>query len=272
MKRILYPLVYLLLLPQTSVAEIYDEVSISFKNDALFGEDQGYTSGLELSYKTNNSGLTYYFGQDIYTPENKKTTIPVNGEHPYGAWLYIGASKKVNFNQNINSIKVSVGTIGNDAKGKLVSNQLHKIIDATEEKGWDSQVKKSVAYNLNIKSFYTPLYLYNNNYSIKPYFIANIGNIFTDIGLGISIQTQLNKTLKLNASGDRKYIDRNIFLDGNSQYKVKKLNYKNTFTLGLESTYVSNYTISAEIIFNSKEYTTQSTNNIYSMIKIARKF
>ncbi len=277
MKKALYLVIFLLLTQQSLFAKFYDELSMSFKNDALFGKDQDYTSGLEFSYKKANSDLTYYLGQDIYTPEKKDTTIPIAGEHPYGAWLYIGVSKKVQFDNLQNDFKISIGTIGKNAKGKSSSNSIHKIIGASKEKGWDTQVHKSIAYNISLKSFYDPLNFKSDGYTVKPYFVADVGNVFTDYGLGLSVDTDINNFLNLYAMGERRQINKNIFLEGenkngSTQYSVDKINHKNIITLGLETTYVENYNIVFEMIFNSKEYKTQTHNNNYSMIKVVKKF
>ena len=270
MNKFLFTIACITLFQQALVAKEYSKFSISFINDAIFGEDKDYTSGLEFGYKHVNNNVTYYFGQDIYTPKNKKTTTPLIGEHPYGAWLYVGASKNYKFDRTNNSFKLKVGTIGSNAKGKAVSNELHKIIGASKENGWDTQVDKSLAYNLNIKSIY-------DQFAIKPFITTNLGNVFTDIGLGIMVEKKINIFLELYASGERKYIDENIFLEGetksgSSAYSVKKIDYKNIYTIGARTTYFDNYTINAELIFNSKEYETQAKANNLGMIKIVRKF
>lgn len=254
-------------------AKEYSEFAISFKNDALFNSDDDYTVGTELSYRSEGSDLTYYFGQDIYTPDNKKTSTPISGEHPYGAFLYIGISGQIHFTDNlVNNLKLTIGAIGEDAKGKSVSNELHKIIGATEEKGWDTQVYKEVAYNINIKSLYDPF-----DIGIRPYLTANVGNILTDIGLGINLHYNITNDLIFYANAQRVYVDKNIFLegkteDGNNAYSVIKYDYKNTYSWGLETSYFTDYIFAFEFIYNSKEYTTQANNNNYNMIKITKKF
>ncbi len=95
--------------------------------------------------------------------------------------------------------------------------------------------------------------------------------------MGLRVDTNINNSLKLYATAEIKYIDKNIFLEGeykngSTQYAVKKLDHKNTFTIGLETTYIEDYTIVAEMIFNSKEYETQANNNNYGMLKIVKKF
>ncbi len=277
MKKLLYPFVCLLLIYQVSSAQDYNEVSLNFKNDAIFNEDQDYTGGLELSYRNLNSDLTYYFGQDTYTPKDKRAIAPLAGEHPYGAWLYLGVSKEIEYSDNItNDIKFTVGTIGDNAKGESITNGIHKIIGASEENGWNTQVDQSFSYNINLKSSYSLISSYDS-YTVKPYIVANIGNIFTDIGVGISAASPINDVVKLYSSVEVKYVDENIFLDGedkdgSTRYAVEKLNQKDIFTLGVETTYVEDYTISVEAILNSKEYKTQSTNNNYTMLKIVKRF
>ncbi len=277
MNKVLYVLLYILLISEVLVAKNLNELALSFKNDAIFNEDQDYSAGFELSYKNRNSDFTYHIGQDIYTPKNKKTNMPIFGEHPYAAWLYVGLSRDIYCNLDIeNNIKITLGTIGANAKGKSVVNILHKVIGASSEHGWDTQIDQSFSYNINFKSSYPLVSLYDG-YSITPYIVTNIGNIFTDIGIGLGVAIPIYNIVKLYSSVDIKYVADNIFLegedkDGSTQYAVEKLNQKNIFTIGVETMYLENYTIIVETIFNSKEYKTQSNNNNYSMLKIVRKF
>lgn len=277
MKKILYSFIFLVLIQQISLAQEYNEFSFSFTNDALFNEDQDYTGGLELSYKDIDSDFTYYFGQDTYTPKDKGVAEPLVGEHPYGAWLYLGASKELMYGDDIiNNIKVTVGTIGDHAKGKSISNSIHKVIDASEENGWDTQVDQSFSYNISFKSSYSLISSYDS-YNLKPYAVANIGNIFTNIGVGVGIDNPINDIIKFYSSIEVKYIDENIFLDGenkynSTQYAVEKIHHKNIFTLGMETTYLDDYAISLEAVLNSKEYKTQATNNNYTTLKIIKRF
>lgn len=278
MKKLLYTLIYLLLMQQVSIAESYNEFSIIFKNDAFFNEDKDYTAGLEFSYKRADCDLTYYFGQDVYTPKKKSTVAPVNGEHPYGAWLYMGVSKEARLNEQINNeIMIKLGTIGDNAKGKSINNSIHKVIGASNEKGWGTQVHKNIAYNINLKSYYETPELQYDDYMLRPYLVLDIGNVFTDIGLGVRVDTDINRFVKLYAAGERKYIDKNIFLegkskDGSTQYAVKKIDHKNSFNLGFETTYIKDYNIAFEMVFNSKEYETQAKNNHYGILKVTKKF
>ena len=276
--KFLYSLVYVLLMQQVLFAQSYDKISIDFKNDVLFNKDKDYTAGVELAYKNKNSDYTYYFGQDIYTPEDKESLVPLNGEHPYGAWLYIGASKQIEFNKHIQSdIKFTIGTVGKNAKGQSISNELHNIIGASQENGWDSQVNKSVGFNFNLITYYSKLNKQYDNTTLKPYLKIDAGNLFMDVGLGLSIKNTVNETFDIYLNGEVKYVDKNIFLDGSSKeygtlYAVEKEDYVNSLTIGLQTKYFKNHILTFETIFNSKEYKTQSSNNNYNMIKLEKKF
>ena len=276
--KTLHGLVYILFMQQILFAQSYDKLSIDFKNDVLFNKDKDYSVGVELAYKNKNSNFTYYFGQDIYTPENKESLTPQNGEHPYGAWLYIGASKQINLNEFINNdVKFTIGTVGQNAKGQSISNQLHNIIGASNENGWDTQVHKTVGYNINIITNFTKLNKKYKTTTFKPYLKINAGNLFMDIGAGIGINSEINDLITAYINGEIIHINKNIFLEGNSKeygslYAVEKINHVNSLIIGLETKYFKNYILTFETVFNSKEYKTQSSNNNYNMIKLLRKF
>lgn len=276
--KLLHKAVYFLILQQLAFAQTFDQFSMSFKNDVLFKKDKDYSAGVELSYKNKNSDLTYYFGKDIYTPEDKESSLPLNGEHPYGAWLYIGASKQINIDDTIrNNIKISIGTVGQNAKGEFISNQLHKIIGASQENGWDTQVHKSVGYNVNVVTHFTKLIEEYNSTTIEPYLKINTGNLFLDLAAGIEINTKIDESFNIYADVQRKYVDKNIFLDGKSKkygslYAVEKIDYVNSLVIGLQTKYFKNYIWTLETVFNSKEYKTQASNNNYNMIKLSKRF
>ena len=269
---------YILLMQQLLFAQAYDKISIDFKNDVLFNKDKDYTAGVELAYKNKNSEFTYYFGQDIYTPEDKESLVPLNGEHPYGAWLYVGASKQIKLNEFINNdVKFTIGTVGKNAKGQSISNELHNIIGASSENGWDSQVHKTVGYNVNITSYFTQLNKEYKTIIFKPYSKINFGNLFIDIGVGLGINSEINDLFNIYVNGEIKYVDKNIFLEGKSKkygslYAVEKENHVNSLIVGLQMKYFENYILTFETIFNSKEYKTQKSNNNYNMIKVEKKF
>jgi hypothetical protein len=158
-----------------------------YENDLFNGEDANYTSGGRLSYITSGkpavdiefiqqtldflsggedsselmksiwglnqpSGVEYAYGfalmQLMYTPEEFETSTPPLGERPYVGWLGVGFSVHARDRRTLNSVEISIGTVGPNAFAEDTQDYIHNIIGEEKFQGWDSQMPNEPTLNV----------------------------------------------------------------------------------------------------------------------------
>ena len=157
-------------------------------NDLFAGEDENYTNGSRISYITEGEpvinipfiqktltrfsaekesaswvrdiwGWTdpeeaeYSYGfaltQLMFTPTTLETSEPPPGERPYAGWLGVGFSLHVRDTNKLNSVEISLGTVGKYAFGEAAQDTIHEIRNLEKFQGWDSQIPNEPTLNLS---------------------------------------------------------------------------------------------------------------------------
>jgi len=263
-----------------------DEFEFVFANDVFFHSDQGYTSGLGILFYPALSPYTFRFGQDIYTPENRKTTIPVYGEHPYGAWLYIAADYDFEpYFYFQNTISLDIGVVGDIALGEEVQNLVHALNDSRKGKGWDSQLNSELGMYLSFQSEFKHPWLRwgiteGIQFALVPYGKIRAGTIFYDYSAGASVRlsynskssTALIQKVYVQASCEGRKVYENIFLEGNDnpyfvdiEDEVSEIRAETGIEFG-------SYKLSFAYVEVSEEYTTQKEPSKYGILKFSTRF
>ncbi len=158
-----------------------------YENDLFNGEDANYTSGGRLSYITpgkpavdiafiqhsldllsggadsselmkkmwglnDSPNISYSYGfaltQLMFTPDNKFSEVPDPGERPYVGWLGLGFSVHARDQHTLNSVEVSIGTVGPHAFAEDTQDYIHDIRDLEKFQGWDSQMPNEPTLNI----------------------------------------------------------------------------------------------------------------------------
>lgn len=84
----------------------------------------------------------------MFTPTTLTTTSPPPGEHPYVGWTSIGISLHARDEYALNSIELSIGTVGPHAFAEDTQDYIHDIRNIDKFQGWDSQMPNEVTINL----------------------------------------------------------------------------------------------------------------------------
>ena len=158
-----------------------------YENDLFNGEDANYTSGGRLSYITpgtpavdikfiqqsldflsggkdsselmkkiwglnDPSKIRYSYGfsltQLMFTPENKFSEVPDPGQRPYVGWLGLGFSVHARDHRTLNSVEISLGTVGPHAFAEDTQDYIHDIRNLDKFQGWDSQMPNEPTLNV----------------------------------------------------------------------------------------------------------------------------
>ena len=136
-------------------------LSVVWENDMFSLKDQHYTNGMQFSWDGKgeppawalraarslpwvDAGAEarhgYVFGQNMYTAMNIKLAEPPPDEPPYAGWLYGGIGLRVWNDIHSEHFSLLVGVIGPAALGEQAQKFVHKLVDATEPAGWDTQL------------------------------------------------------------------------------------------------------------------------------------
>lgn len=204
-------------------------ITILLENDLFAGHDRNYTNGFKMAYMSStedNNNLTWlsetmgtlaggtcansawcgFMGIDtsklvehqwgitltqlMFTPErNQSYTVPQYGQHPYAAWLALGATSIVKTEDRNNTLNVYAGMVGPAALGRPTQDFVHKVVESPKWKGWDNQIPNEFAFLISFESKYRLPFLEttsgSGNFSSDGFaaWNADIGNVYTRAGV-----------------------------------------------------------------------------------------
>jgi lipid A 3-O-deacylase len=183
---------------------------LNIDNDSLLfnRSDKFYTSGIQLGqrylvHKEEQANIYgWRFGQELYTPSDIKLPpeLVKAPDHPYAGWLYGGFFKENYAADGTHStVGLDLGCIGPCAGGYWTQTNLHRLLNQPQPQGWSKQVKNEFGVVLYADG--TPVRWQPNPYvDIAPNWHGRFGNIFTDIGGGLSVRAG-----KLNVFPDQPF-------------------------------------------------------------------
>lgn len=310
------------LVPVSSSAERSDRGSISFvfENDVFVGTDRNYTNGLLLSYLSGaqsrdalssrmakalslgeSPDLTRFglsLGHSLYTPEDISVPTPLPDQHPYAAWLYLGASLVAERGRHVDALSVQVGVVGPAAQGEWAQKKVHELVDTTEPRGWNNQLKNEpgvVATWDRIWRFDLPFDWGRIRADVLPSVSLSVGNVLTQGAVGglFRVGTDLEGDFgpprirpSLAAAGLRTAQDRlggylfvggvgravaqNIFLDGNTTRRSQSVERRVLVAEGQGGLvlYFDRYQLAFSGVVRSREFETQRTTQAFGAVSI----
>ncbi|HEV2853823.1 MAG TPA: lipid A-modifier LpxR family protein [Thermoanaerobaculia bacterium] len=161
------------------------------ENDSFLSTDRYYTNGIRLTQSYGADGLPHWahttrwmehlvkrlprpcapgwndgscsdyeaawtFGQNLYTPDDIRTSRLIRGQRPYGAWLYYGNVLTVSKGNEQQSLEIDVGAVGGSwAFGEDVQRGWHSFLRSAgnsdlppDPKGWGNQIKNQPGLQL----------------------------------------------------------------------------------------------------------------------------
>ena len=232
-----------------------DDLS-SYSDDARL--PQGFAGWLaDLPYisrpdKKFNIGLA--IGQEIYTPNKTSLRDPPRDDRPYAGWLYgslILAQKDETW---LDTLEVSVGMVGPSSQAENTQKAVHTIFGNQKPKGWNAQLRDEpglmVSYVGTWRALDIPL-IGRFGADVIPHVGATAGNVKTfanagaEVRIGWNLPKNFGSTLIGPGGGvtadvaagndvpsfsiylfgytDGRAVARNIFLDGNTFRKSRRV-------------------------------------------------
>lgn len=260
-----------------------------------------------LDNKEKWAQINYGFsiGHQIYTPKNTEISELIKNDRPYAAWLYLGFAVSLKESLIENFFEINIGTIGPSALGQQIQNGFHDLIRCQKANGWgqglhdeptlqffyQKRLKHIISKNLDFISYYG---MGLGNVQIGGHLggMVRLGTTLPDdfgvsrlsAGDGNSFITspiaqataKSNDSLKyyVFTSARGSYINRNIFLDGNTfqrshHIEKKPFIYESEFGFALYSeisSFVWRFVTKSPEFYERKELTSfASISFVYSL-------
>ncbi|WP_316347835.1 lipid A deacylase LpxR family protein [Desulfuromonas acetoxidans] len=261
--------------------------SLGIANDSFFDQDRGYTSGWDIAFTPLASPFTVRIGQDIYTPDRDNSEMPPPGQHPYAAWLYARGDYRYQLCRVVlMTTSVSFGTTGERALGEEFQDVAHQVLGFDEYEGWDSQVSERWGWIVGVELLWQqPLLRTPAGYGLDLITMleGQGGNILVDLSAGVGVRfgyhlPELSATPEPNAPksvyftlyGERKIVDKNVFLEGVSSrdYSVEPERGVNTLSCGVHWREGA-YQVDLDFYFPEQEFKDQNLTYRYGVLRLS---
>lgn len=179
--------------------------TLDIDNDSLLlqRDDGFYSSGVRYAYRRvvrsddTVRAAGWRIGQELYTPSDIKLPPDRVGppERPYAGWLYGGVFREVHRADGSHlRVGLDIGCVGPCAGGEWVQTRFHRLLDEPEPQGWARQVRNE--WGLVLHADIAPgRWKPSPHVDITPNLHGRFGNIFTDLGAGLTLRAGRLDTL-----------------------------------------------------------------------------
>ena len=195
-------------------------------------------------------------GQNLYTPANTATSLPIYNDRPYAGWLYAGFAVQYTYKRpnktgndepvRLDTLQLDLGLIGPAAGGEPVQNNFHTLIGVARANGWANQLHNEPTVGLTFeRRWRTGRSVFIEDPKLEFDFIPRVGAALGNVATYASVggTARIGKELRddfgpsrarpalpgseafigdgsfgwyLFAGIDVQAVARNIFLDGNT--------------------------------------------------------
>lgn len=113
-----------------------------------------------VSSVTRRVGVS--IGQNIYTPQDTNSSVPIYNDRPYAGWLYASVALQQVYKRNdpvtgkadpvrLDTVALDLGLVGPAAGGEFVQNNFHKFIGVDQANGWANQLYNEPTFGLTFE-------------------------------------------------------------------------------------------------------------------------
>jgi lipid A 3-O-deacylase len=155
--------------------------AIYLDNDMFGGTDEEYTNGVRLAWmskakKVDQLTDIYRFLEDfsnftrvrgktvpwvynrglsvtqlMFTPGDISVPSLTEGDRPYAGWLGAGFSLHAKNDEELHSLELSIGVVGEASLGENAQDTVHDLRDIAKAQGWDHQLDTEPTINLHYR-------------------------------------------------------------------------------------------------------------------------
>jgi hypothetical protein len=278
------------------------------ENDEVAGTDRHYTNGMEFTWLSapmqSHSNWRYglALGQQIYTPNDTDTPLPLPGERPYAGWLYAGFSLVMDRGDELDTWVLNLGVVGPSAQGEWLQREVHRRIGSHQSYGWDNQLADEIGGQLIYDHRWRALWQTKRGglgADVTPHVGLSLGNVATYANAGFTLR--LGNDLRddygvphirpslpgtgyfepndafgwyLFAGVDGRAVARNIFLDGNTGRESLSVD-KAVFVADLQAGVAVSFSrvrLAYTYVYRTREYRGQPAPDRFGSVSISALF
>jgi len=255
-------------------------VSATLDNDFFVNEDNGYTNGINISlYDINDTAESiqkpdfwvkplmwsmsdrniessvniYSFGQMLTTPYDIEEVTPAEGSFPYSALLSFTNAYITVSPDYADKVSVTLGVVGPIAMGEQAQKVVHNVISARTPKGWDTQLKNEVVFQLSRGRTWRSWVSDTGNMDFLSGADASVGTIKSGVSSGFMLRygqnlddsfatvlladTRTSNPIAVNkgwfvyAGVELGYTFNQIFTDGNTFRNSRSIDYDHNYNM-----------------------------------------
>ncbi len=215
--------------------------SLVYENDLFSNKDEGYTSGIKLSWLasedktpkfiklavkklsltgTDNGHIGISVGQDIYTPSDLSKTQPTTNDQPYAGWIYSSLGVISDNSTTLNTAMLTIGVVGPLSYAKETQTKIHTIRGINKAQGWANQLQNEPGINFSYEKKWKSLIMITPigfDVDFSPDYGFSLGNINTNASIGGTIRIGHDlphdygpPRIKPNLPGSDYFIPRNV--------------------------------------------------------------
>ena len=263
---------------------------------------------LPSSYSDREIQTQFSIGQAIYTPYEVARSDLILDDRPYAGWLYLGAAIKSHhvLPQSgwliAERLDVQAGIVGPSSGAEQAQRTTHQVLRAYDVYGWDHQLKDEPGFVVSYARKWARIQAISDNgvgVELSGTLGGSVGNVATQVALGLGVRlgknlytsvgvTALQPTTVapdagttsapgswfLFADWQSRFVNRDIFLDGNSSkhsHSVEKEPQVNEWRFG-GAYAVGRYQLSLYHARRSQEFVGQYENATFSGIGLTVSF
>lgn len=220
----------ILFLPQHSYAadgeaRYSDTLTLYLENDCIDDTDRYYTQGMKISWVSrdissypermtapslihrfidkipliNNpdrqQSFSISFGQNIYTPEDKKRRDLIRDDRPYAGIMYLALGLHTRNRQHMDTLELDFGIVGRHSYAEDCQTEVHKWTGAEVANGWENQLHDEPVINLYYGHKFKSLQARTSQgfgLDFIPHLGVAIGNAFTGANAGGQVRIGWN--------------------------------------------------------------------------------
>lgn len=298
--------------------------SFVLENDLFFGSDRHYTNGVRFAWVPDAQRAVpewvlktaqlvpwfpvggtirhgYAFGQSMFTPSDIEEKNPSKSERPYAGWLYGSIGLGVESGHVVDQFGLAVGVVGPAAMGEETQKFIHRVVDAPQPRGWDTQLKNELGVVATWQRSWRSLARANvlgHRADVSTHAGLALGNVFTHVGGGLMLRfgpslpddygpprihpgipgsSDFAPTKSFRwyafAGVEGRAVARNIFLDGNtfrSSRSVDKRPYVGDVQVGLVADW-KDVRLSFTHVWRSREFHGQDSHDRFGAFSVMFK-
>jgi hypothetical protein len=164
----------------TERTDLPPTVNFRVDNDLFSGQDQGYSSGVQLTLVSPNladytddpclprlarwfnryldaltpdrdfeqKNMVVTLGHALFTPTDFTRSDLIEDDRPYAAALLMSLGYNARSGDDLRTTQLQLGIVGPSAKGEQVQNEVHRILDVAPFEGWDNQLRDEPVFRL----------------------------------------------------------------------------------------------------------------------------